>query len=163
MVWHLKRLAEAHPSKKLRSNCGPATELRQKRNEGFRPAVTLNHQLHMNSDPLDKLLDAYSRQPAPKPPDRFAAGVWQEIKLRRDQSLWRRALRSLGWQELFREPRVAIPALALAVLIGLLPALSIRSYDRTRLARESLHFEVFSPKLSVTTLWTDNLRAPKSP
>lgn len=117
----------------------------------------------MNSDPLDKLLDAYSRQPVPKPPARFATGVWQEIKLRRDQALWRRALRSLGWQELFREPRVAIPAMALAVLIGLLPALSIRSHDQARLARESLNFEVFSTKLSATALWTNNLHAPRSP
>lgn len=117
----------------------------------------------MNSDPLDDLLGAYSKQSTPPPPDRLTAGVWQEIEHRRNQTFWRRVLPSLHWQELLRDPRVALPALGLALLIGLLPAATVRSYGQMRLARESLHFEVFSPNLSATTLWAGPPDVRKSP
>ena len=117
----------------------------------------------MNSDPLDDLLGAYSKQSTPPPPDRLTTGVWQEIEHRRNQTFWHRVLPSLSWLELFREPRVALPALALALLIGLLPATTVRSYGQVRLARESLHFEVFSPNLSAATLWSGLPNVRKSP
>ncbi|HVZ64168.1 MAG TPA: hypothetical protein VG838_06785 [Opitutaceae bacterium] len=117
----------------------------------------------MNSDPLDDLLGAYSKQSTPTPPDRFTTGVWQEIELRRNQSFWRRLLPALNWHELFREPRVALPAFALAVLIGLLPAATLRSYGEVRLARESLHFEVFSTNLPATALWAGPHNVRKTP
>ena len=117
----------------------------------------------MNTDPLDDLLNAYSKQSTPTPPDRLTTGVWQAIELRRKQALWHRALLTLNWHELFREPRVALPALMLALLIGLLPAATVRSYGQGRLARESLHFEVFSPNLSATTLWARPHNTRKTP
>ena len=117
----------------------------------------------MNSDPLDDLLAGYAKQPTPPPPDRLTAGIWREIELRRRQSFWRRVLPSLDWDELFREPRVAFPALALAVFIGVLPAVAMRSYGQVSLARESLHFEVFSPNLPATTFLTGPHNVRKSP
>ncbi len=117
----------------------------------------------MNTDPLDDLLGAYSKQSTPPPPDRLTSGVWREIELRRSQTFWRRVLPSLDWQEIFSEPRVTVPALALALFIGVLPAVATRSYGQAALARESLHFDVFSSKVPVTTLWTDTLTVRKSP
>jgi len=117
----------------------------------------------MNSDPFDDLLGAYSKQATPLPPDRLTTGVWQEIELRRTQTFFRRVLSSLDWRELFREPRLAFPALALALFIGMLPAFALRSYAQADIARESLHFEVFSPNRSTTPLWVTPRRASKLP
>lgn len=117
----------------------------------------------MNTDPLDDLLGAYSKQSTPPPPDRLTTGVWHEIELRRSQTFWRRVLPSLDWHELFQEPRVAIPALALALLIGLLPAVATRSSPQRSIAHQSLHFEIFSPNLPVSTLWTGTRVVSKSP
>ena len=117
----------------------------------------------MNSDPLNDLLGAYSKQATPPPPDRLTSGVWQEIELRRTQTFWRRVLPSLDWRELFREPRLAFPALALALFIGMLPAFALRSYAQADIVRESLHFEVFSPNRSSTSPWIAPHRATKLP
>ncbi len=117
----------------------------------------------MNSDPLDELLGAYSKQSTPPPPDHLTAGVWHEIERRRGQTFWTRLLPSLDWHELFREPRLAIPALALAFLIGLLPAAATRSNAQVRTTQESLHFEVFSPNLPATAFWTGPHAIRKSP
>lgn len=117
----------------------------------------------MHNDPLDDLLGAYSKQSTPPPFDRLTSGVWREIELRRGQTFWTRTFHALGWQDLFSEPRLAVPALAAALLIGLLPALSARSIDQAQLARQSLHFEVFSSNLSTTSLWSGPPVARKSP
>lgn len=117
----------------------------------------------MNSDPLDDLLGAYSAQATPPPPDRLTTGVWREIETRRNQTFWHRVLPTLDWRELFREPRVALPALALALFIGMLPAVALRSYAQADIARESLHFEVFSPNRSTTPLWVTSHRVAKLP
>ncbi|MBI2813039.1 MAG: hypothetical protein HYX71_01995 [Opitutae bacterium] len=117
----------------------------------------------MNTDPLDDLLMGYAKQPAPPPPDRLTAGIWHEIELRRDQTYWRRVVPSLDWHELFREPRVAVAALALALLVGLLPAVTMPSYGQGGIARKSLYFEVFSPNQPATALWTGPHSVRKSP
>ena len=107
----------------------------------------------MNSDPLDDLLDAYAKQSTP-PPSQLATGVWHKIARHRNRTLWQRLLHSLEWHELFREPRVALSALALALLIGLMPAFATRSYGQVKLARESLHFEVFSSNIPSASFWS---------
>ena len=117
----------------------------------------------MNTDPLDDLLGAYSKQSNPPPSDRLTSGVWREIEVRRSQTFWRRVLPSLDWQEIFSEPRVTVPALALALFIGVLPAVATQSYGQVSLARESLHFDVFSSNVPATTLWTGPLTVRKSP
>ncbi|MBL9188385.1 MAG: hypothetical protein JNK23_12945 [Opitutaceae bacterium] len=97
----------------------------------------------MNTDPIDDLLSSYAKQPLPGVPDRLAAEVWQEIELRRHRGFG--TLLGLNWRELLHRPRLALSALGLALLAGLLPAAVTRSADHARLARDSLHFEVFSP------------------
>ncbi|MBI5767806.1 MAG: hypothetical protein HZA93_08415 [Verrucomicrobia bacterium] len=97
----------------------------------------------MNSDPLDELLSAYAKQPLPSAPDRFTADVWKDIEHRRHRRLG--TLLGLNWRELLERPRLALSALGLALLAGLVPAIMARSADHALLARDSLHFEVFSP------------------
>ena len=106
----------------------------------------------MNSDPIDDLLSAYAKQPLPTAPDRFTADVWKDIEQRRHRGLG--ALLGLNWRELLERPRLALSALGLALLAGLLPAVAARSADHALLARDSLHFEVFSadmPSILVAT------------
>lgn len=99
----------------------------------------------MNPDPLDDLLSAYAKQPLPAAPDRLTADVWRDIEQRRRRGLG--ALLELNWRELLRRPRFALSAFGLALLAGLLPAAVTRSADHALLARDSLHFEVFSPDM----------------
>ncbi|MDP3073794.1 MAG: hypothetical protein Q8N18_26150 [Opitutaceae bacterium] len=96
----------------------------------------------MNPDPIDDLLSAYAKQPLPTAPDRLTADVWRDIERRRSRFGW---LIGLSWHELLRQPRLAVAALGLALLAGLLPAATLRSVEHAQRARESLHFEVFSP------------------
>ena len=96
----------------------------------------------MNPDPIDDLLNAYAKQPTPAVPDRMTADIWRDIERRRSRFGW---LIGLSWQELLRQPRLAVAALGLALLAGLLPATTLRSVEHAQRARESLHFEVFSP------------------
>lgn len=103
----------------------------------------------MNPDPFDDLFSDYAKQTMPIPPQ-VTTGVWSEIAQRRRRPFWSGLLPVLDWSELFREPRLMIPALALALLAGVLPAAMERSNIETMLARESLHFDVFSPQLSGT-------------
>lgn len=98
----------------------------------------------MNSDPLDELLRSYSQQPSPAPAERLSSDVWKSIQLRRKQSFWSRMLPILDWRELFTEPRFVVAALAVAILVGTFPAMMMGRSPSPRLARESLHFEVFS-------------------
>lgn len=99
----------------------------------------------MKPNSIDDLLSGYAKQPLPAAPDRFTAGVWQEIEQRRHRGLG--ALPGLNWRELLQRPRFALSALGLALLAGLLPAAVTRSTDHALLARDSLHFEVFSPDM----------------
>ena len=52
---------------------------------------------------------------------------------------------------------------ALALLVGLLPAVATRSSPQRSIARQSLHFETFSPNLPVSTLWAGTRVVSKSP
>lgn len=105
--------------------------------------VTFN--LMMKPDPIDPLLGAIARQPLPSPSDRLTANVWCEIERRRTQSIWTRMASVLEWRELIVEPRVAALGLVLAVVIGALPAgLAARAENRSRMVRQSIHFDVFA-------------------
>ena len=99
----------------------------------------------MNPDPLDDLLSDYAKQPMPTPPQ-VTMDVWNEIAQRRRRPFWSGLLPVLDWRELFREPRLVVAALALALMAGVLPAAMARSNAETKLARESLHFDVFSAR-----------------
>ena len=99
----------------------------------------------MNPDPFDNLLSAYAKQPLPTPPQ-VTTEVWSEIAQRRRRPFWSGLLPTLNWSELFREPRLVIPALALALMAGVLPVTIARSNAEVKLARESLHFDVFSAR-----------------
>ena len=99
----------------------------------------------MNPDPFDNLLSAYAKQPLPTPPQ-VTMEVWSEIAQRRRRPFWSGLLPTLNWSELFREPRLVIPGLALALMAGVLPVTIARSNAEVKLARESLHFDVFSAR-----------------
>jgi len=98
----------------------------------------------MNSDPLDELLRSYSQQPLPAPAERLSSEVWNSIKRRRKQPFWSRMLPILDWREVFAEPRFLAVALAFALIEGTLPAMLTGRAVSPGLARESLHFDVFS-------------------
>ena len=97
----------------------------------------------MNPDPLDDLLRAYSGQPLPPPSQQAQARIWHEIEHRR-RGHWFGNPRGLSWRELFSEPRLAIAALGVALVTGIMPAAAAHSFEAPRLARESLHLEVFT-------------------
>jgi hypothetical protein len=97
----------------------------------------------MNADPLDKLLQAYVRQPLPVASDQLASDVRRAI-LRRRQPFWSRLLPILDWRDLFTEPRLIAAALALALAAGIFPAVFAGRKAHAQVIRESLHFEVFS-------------------
>jgi len=104
----------------------------------------------MHPDPLETTLAACAREPLPSAPPDLASTVWREIDRRRRASFWSRARSLLDWDELFSEPRLAAPALVCALAIGALPALFwTQRLAQQRLARHSIHFEVFtSPPLA---------------
>lgn len=98
----------------------------------------------MKPDPLDRLLAEFAGQP-PHACGLSHAEVWQAIELRRGQSVWARMLSLLEWRELFSEPRIAFAGAAFAVIVGVVPAAMLgRAEDHRRLARQSIHFDVFS-------------------
>lgn len=97
----------------------------------------------MNPDPLDDLLSDYSKRSMPPAP-RGTSEIWHEIELRRRRPFWSGLLPALNWDEFFREPRLVISALVLALMAGVLPAAMGRADVSPQLARESLHFDVFS-------------------
>jgi hypothetical protein len=99
----------------------------------------------MKPDPLDRLLADFSAQPPPHASGLTHAEVWQAIELRRGQSVWARMLSLLEWRELFSEPRMAVAGAAFAIIVGVVPAAVVgRAEDHRRLARQSIHFDVFS-------------------
>lgn len=97
----------------------------------------------MNSDRFDDLLSDYAKQPLPPPPQLISA-VWRDIEQRRRRSFWSGLLPTLDWRELFLEPRLVLPALAIALLAGMLPGAMIRLEAKPEIARDALHFQVFS-------------------
>jgi hypothetical protein len=100
----------------------------------------------MKPDPLDDMLAAYAKQPVPTASSPSNAEVWREIERRREHSMWRRMFSIFEVRELFAEPRMALAATALALVVGIVPAALVsRTQNERRLARESIHFEVFAP------------------
>lgn len=103
----------------------------------------------MKHDPLEQTLASYARQPLPPCPEQLTADVWRDIERRRQESVWSRLFPLLDWHELFGEPRLAVVALGFAVMIGVVPAVVLSRAENTkRLARQSMHFEVFSANSS---------------
>lgn len=105
---------------------------------------TFKGQITMNSDPLDELLGAYARHSMPENSDRLHADVRRAIAERRRRPFFVRFLPVLTWRELFTEPRLAAACFVLAVGAGVLPALAVHRTVHSRLARSSLHLEVFT-------------------
>ena len=101
----------------------------------------------MKPDPLDDLLRDYAHQSLPPAPTEITGAIRGEIDRRRSRSFWTRIVPLLDWRELFGEPRLAVAALVCAVAIGVLPAMmSAKARTEQRLARQSIHFDVFSAR-----------------
>lgn len=100
----------------------------------------------MNINSLDDLLSAYAKQALPPPPGDGSTEIWRSIETRRRRSFWSRVLPLLEWRELFLEPRIVGAAFAMAIAIGVFPGYVVanRANTEVQLARQSLHFEVFS-------------------
>ena len=99
----------------------------------------------MNPDPLDDLLCSYSKESLPDPPPFPKVQMWRTIERRRQDSWWSRLFPVLSWREMFREPRLAMAGLAVALVMGIVPAAAARTYvSAPRVARESLHLDVFT-------------------
>jgi hypothetical protein len=113
----------------------------------------------MEPDPLEQALADYAREHPPACPDRLQSDIWREIGLRR-RSMWARLFPLAEWRSLFRNPRMALPAVALALAIGILPGLlfATRGSDQ-RLASESFHFDVFSSKAPLAVLERSTLNS----
>ena len=90
----------------------------------------------MNTDPLDRKLDAYAKQALPSTPSDFPAAVWREVERRRGETL--------SW-DILLSPRIALAGLAFALLVGIVPVVVVVKLQSSKqLASESLHFDVFS-------------------
>lgn len=99
----------------------------------------------MNPDRLEKILTAYAAQPLPLASEPSTAEIWREIDRRRKQSVWTRMFAIFEVRELFAEPRMALAAVAFALVVGVVPAALVgRTQNELRLARQSIHFEVFA-------------------
>jgi hypothetical protein len=98
----------------------------------------------MNPDPLDELLRSYAEQPLPPSTSINKAKIWQRIGKRR-QGSWSALFPVIHWGELFREPKLAIAGLAVALVIGSVPVATAATLgERPRHARDSLHLRVFT-------------------
>jgi len=101
-----------------------------------------------DSNRLDEFLSAYAKlRPAAQEDHRFTAEVWSKIETRR-RPFGLGSLVGLNWLELFRQPRLALAALAVAAFTATIPAALERPEQQRELTRASLHFEVFSPENS---------------
>lgn len=95
----------------------------------------------MNTDPVERRLDAFAKQPLPPAPGDLAAGVWQEIERRRTAS-------AFSWESLL-SPRLALAGLAFALLAGVVPAVAFsKAQSAKRRAADSLHFDAFSTRVA---------------
>ncbi len=109
----------------------------------------------MNPDQLDNLLRDYAQQPLPPPAAGLTPGVWHEIEQRRRSVWWLRLFPISSWREVLAESRLVIASVALALLTVALPVAAARWAEAPRLARNSLHLDVFStgsPGLPATLL-----------
>ena len=117
----------------------------------------------MNQDPLDPLLGDYAQHSLPRCPLDLQAGVWREIERRRHDTLAAR----LGWNELFQRPAWTLAGLVIALAVGAVPAMAFGHAQSTKqLARDSLHFEVFSPlaRGQIASVFTrPDVAVPSSP
>lgn len=97
------------------------------------------------SNDLDSMLAAYAKEPLPEFKGPSRSEIWGAIEQRRRQSGWLRVFSTLDLRDLFSEPRMAVAALAFAVMVGVVPAAVVgRTQNERRLARQSIHFEVFA-------------------
>lgn len=97
------------------------------------------------SNDLDSMMAEYAKQPLPKFEGPSRSEIWGAIELRKKQSSWTRIFSTLDLHDLFSEPRMAVAALAFAVLVGTVPAALVgHTQNERRLARQSIHFEVFA-------------------
>lgn len=93
----------------------------------------------MNTDPVERWLDALAKQSLPSAPGDLSAGVWQEIERRR-------ASTRFSW-ELLLSPRLALAGLAFALVVGVVPAVAFaKAQNAKRRAADSLHFDAFSTR-----------------
>lgn len=99
----------------------------------------------MNHDPLDDMLAGYAKRTLPTVMGPSQADVWRAIERRRAESVWGRMFSIFELRELFSEPRMAVAAMAFALVVGVVPAALVsHSRNELRLARQSIHFEVFA-------------------
>ena len=99
----------------------------------------------MNHDPLDDMLAGYAKRTLPTVAGPSQVEGWREIERRRQQSVWRRMFAIFEVRELFSEPRMALASVAFALVVGVVPAALVsRTQNERRLARQSIHFEVFA-------------------
>lgn len=105
------------------------------------------------NDELDALLKDCARQPRSPLSAPTVADVWREIDRRRTRSgrpfagtFAARLLNAFGrGDSVFVDARVAATAVAFAALVGVVPAMVAgHAENERRLARQSIHFEVFS-------------------
>ena len=107
----------------------------------------------MNPDPFDVLLADFAKQPLPTAPQ-VRAQVWSEIAQRRRRPFWAGLVPTLDWSDLFLEPRLAVPALVLALMAGMLPGAVTRVEAHPDVVSKSLHFGVFSIKATGFSAWS---------
>lgn len=108
----------------------------------------------MNTDPVERRLDAFAKQPLPSAPGDLAAGVWQEVERRRGSIRF-------GWESLL-SPRLAVFGLAFAVLVGVVPAVAFsKAQSAKRRAADSLHFDTFSTR-AVVPMISDLTSSPSA-
>ena len=99
----------------------------------------------MKPDRLEQTLASYARDPLPAASEPSTTDVWQAIERRRRQSVWSRIFPEIDWRDFFSEPRMAAAALAFAIIVGVVPAAVFnRVENEQRLARQSIHFDVFA-------------------
>lgn len=106
----------------------------------------------MNNDNLDDVLARLRDRHLPPAPD-LRREVRAEItRLKARPSFWQRLLPVLHWNELLSQPRLAAFALALALVVGVVPGvltLTVPSRtDEARIARASLYLDVFDSSWS---------------
>jgi hypothetical protein len=113
----------------------------------------------MSSD-LNSLLSEYSRQPLPPVTGPSTAEIWRAIEHRRTESLGSRLSDFFDLTNLLPDRRLVIAALTYAAVVGVIPAALIgRAENERRLARQSIHLEVFALN---TNSFGAKLNSPKA-
>ena len=101
----------------------------------------------MNEEKVDRLLAELRCHEKPTAPD-LRSSVRSEIGRRRARPTnWQQSLPILSWNDLLRQPRIAVFALGIALAIGVVPGVwgptPIRAGFEAEYARKSLHLDVF--------------------